>query len=331
MDKNLLKLVVDHYNGAISGNFSNDDQKESIRQALIELNGGSDKLDYRAIRDGKANGLFAFIEETINKIVLEGYPDDLPLYNYVDMRNVAKGDSPVFKIVDDSLFVVANIADGTQALRRQRIKAGSSEEVKTQLKGIKIYEELSRVLAGRVDFNELIQRVADSFKSAINEAMYKAVVAAIRGVAAPYKQTGTFAEAKLQLIIDHVEAATGKTAIVLGSKQAVRKITNITGADAHSAKEDLYAMGYFGHIGENPIISLKNMHEVGTDTFILPDDKLFVIATDEKFIKFVTEGETYVIVGDPNNNSDLSQEYTVIQQYGVATVLSDKGLGVYEL
>ena len=246
-DKNLIKLAVDSYKGHVAGNYSVDDSMEVLRQALVEANGGSTKLDYRAIRDGKCNGLFAIVEEIINKTVIEGLPESCPLFDYVDYRNLAEGDTNIFEIRDNGLFVVSDIADGTQGLRRQRLTGGEEITVKTQLKGIKIYEELRRVLAGRVDFNELIDKVAESFQKKINNDIYAAVKAGFDGLISPYKESGSFDESKLTAIIDHVEAATGKKAFILGSKQAVRKITGVKGADSASAKEDLFAMGYFGH------------------------------------------------------------------------------------
>ena len=328
-DKNLIKLAVDSYKGHVAGNYSVDDSMEVLRQALVEANGGSTKLDYRAIRDGKCNGLFAIVEEIINKTVIEGLPESCPLFDYVDYRNLAEGDTNIFEIRDNGLFVVSDIADGTQGLRRQRLTGGEEITVKTQLKGIKIYEELRRVLAGRVDFNELIDKVAESFQKKINNDIYAAVKAGFDGLISPYKESGSFDESKLTAIIDHVEAATGKKAFILGSKQAVRKITGVKGADSASAKEDLYAMGYFGHFYTTPIIVMENAHKVGGTDFVLGND-LYIVASDDKFVKFVTEGDTLIIPGDALGNADLSQEYFMAERYGISVVFAE-AFGEYAL
>ena len=328
-DKNLIKLAVDSYKGHVAGNYSVDDSMEVLRQALVEANGGSTKLDYRAIRDGKCNGLFAIVEEIINKTVIEGLPESCPLFDYVDYRNLAEGDTNIFEIRDNGLFVVSDIADGTQGLRRQRLTGGEEITVKTQLKGIKIYEELRRVLAGRVDFNELIDKVAESFQKKINNDIYAAVKAGFDGLISPYKESGSFDESKLTEIIDHVEAATGKKAFILGSKQAVRKITGVKGADSTSAKEDLYAMGYFGHFYTTPIIVMENAHKVGSTDFVLSND-LYIVASDDKFVKFVTEGDTLIIPGDTLGNADLSQEYFMAERYGISVVFAE-AFGEYAL
>ena len=142
-------------------------------------------------------------------------------------------------------------------------------------------------------------------------------------------ENGTFTEEKLTALIDHLEATTGKKAYILGSKQAVRRITNIKGADSNSAKEDLYAMGYFGHFYTTPILVMQNGHKPGTTDFILGND-LYIVAGDDKFVKFATEGETLIIPGDALANSDLSQEYFMAMQYGVNVVMCEQ-FGIYKL
>ena len=53
------------------------------------------------------------------------------------------------------MLVVSEISDGTTALRRQRLDVGTNVST-TSWKGIKIYEHLSRLLSGRVDFNKML-------------------------------------------------------------------------------------------------------------------------------------------------------------------------------
>lgn len=329
--KNLIKMVVDARTGHVAGDYSVNDTMETLRQALIEANGGSTKLDYRAIRDGKCNGLFSIVEEIINKTVIEGLPDSCPLFDYIEWRNLKEGDTNVFELKDKGVFIVSDIAQGTQGLRRQRLAGGEEITVKTKLKGIKIYEELRRILAGRVDFNDLIDKVSVAFQKKISEDAYNAVVTAFDGLVAPYTTgvAGSFDEDKLTEIIDHVEAATGQKAVIIGSKQAVRKITGVKGADSNSAKEDLYAMGHYGHFYTTPIVTMQNGHKTGTTDFILNND-LYIVAGDEKFIKAATEGETLIINGDALHNADLSQEYLMAMAYGMKAVLCEQ-MGIYKL
>lgn len=330
MDRvNFVKTAVDAYLGRLDGNYSVAKSQEALRAALIEMNGGSSVLTRKSFRDHPQ--MYSLVEEIITITTLDQIPQDNPLFNYIEMHNLAAGDADQFTVESDQLFIVSQIAEGTQGLRRQRIVGNAPFTVATVLRGVKIYDELRRVLAGRIDFNKLIDRVAHSFSAQINLDCYNAVKGAFTSLSAPYKVTGSFDASKLATLIDHVEAENDAPAIILTSKQGARQITGITGADAASAKEDLYNMGYFGHFGPNPVITMKNRHVPGTTNFAL-NNNIYVIASTDKFIKFVTEGETMIIDGTAQlgKNADLSQDYFMAQNYGVAAVFGSKA-GVYTL
>ena len=67
----LVQIAVDAYNGKVK-KYSVEDSMDVLREALVELNGGSTKLNYRNIRDGKCNGLFALIETILSRTVVTG-------------------------------------------------------------------------------------------------------------------------------------------------------------------------------------------------------------------------------------------------------------------
>lgn len=328
MDRhNLVQLAVDGFHGTPNGNYSVGETQEALRNALVELNGGSTKLNFRKLRENPQ--IFSIVEEIITKTTLGGLSDSCPLFDYVEYHNTALGDTNSFEVTSSNSFVVSEVAEGTQGIRRQRMIGNAPIVVQTTLKAVKIYEELNRVLAGRIDFNDMINNVSKAFQKKLNADMYSATSAAFKSLATPYKVTGTFDADKLATLIDHVEAETGETAVIMTSKQGARKITGIVGADATSAKEDLYNMGYFGHFGVNPIIVMQNAHVAGTTDFILGND-LYVVGANDKFIKVVTEGDTLILNGDPYANADLSQEYMMAQRWGVAVAMAEQA-GIYEL
>ena len=67
---------------------------------------------------------------------------------------------------------MSEAADGTQGIRRQRLSGISEVSIPTSLKVVKIYEELNRVLSGRVDFNTFISKVAESFRQKLLNDVY---------------------------------------------------------------------------------------------------------------------------------------------------------------
>lgn len=328
IDSNLIKLAVDGYKGHVAGDYSVNDTQEALRKALVEANGGSTKLDIKAIRDGRCNGVFAIIEELVNVIHEEGLKGDEFFMNMVEDRNLSLGDTNKFHIERKCLFAVADIAEGTQGVRRQRIEAGQDITINTQLRAIKIYEELNRVLAGRIDFNKFVDLVGKSFTKQELDATYDAFVGMFKKLKAPYTETGSFDEDKLLELIDHVEASTGETAVIVGTRKALRKIKTAVVSD--SAKEEMYAMGHFGRFNGTELVAVKQRHKSGTDDFILDDNVLYVFAGDTKPIKRVTEGDVTMLMGTPMNNADMSQEFLMMKRTGIA-VIFDRDFGVYNL
>ena len=167
----IVKLAIDAYNGRVE-KYSVDQSQDVLRKALVEKNNGKNYLDYKDIRDGKCQGLFTLIEEILSKTVVEGLQGDEYFNALAEMRNVAEGDSPVFIVEDNSVFVVSEAADGTQGIRRQRLGGSTETTIPTTLKTVRIYEEMNRVLSGRVDFNHFINKVAESFKQKLLNDMY---------------------------------------------------------------------------------------------------------------------------------------------------------------
>ena len=240
----IVKLAVDAHRGSVE-KYSVGQSMELLRQALIEANGGSTVLNYRNIRDGKCNGLFTLIEEILSRTVVEGLQGDEYFNALVDFRNVAEGDQNIFVVEDDDLFFVAEAADGTQGIRRQRLGGSSEVSVPTSLKVVKIYEELNRVLSGRVDFNVFISKVSDSFRQKLLNDIYtlwSGATAAELGGVTYFPAAGAYDEDELLDLIGHVEAAAGgRPATIVGTKKAVRNLAPSVQGD--ESKSDLYNLG----------------------------------------------------------------------------------------
>lgn len=309
--KDVVKLAVDAYHGKVE-KYSVSESQDVLREALVEANNGSTKLDYKAIRDGKCNGLFALIETILDKTVVEGLQTDDFFNAFVDFKNVAEGDENVFIIEDSNLFVVDDTADGTQGVRRQRLGGSTEIAIPTAMKTVRIYEELNRVLSGRVDFNHFIDVVAKSFEQKILNDIYtlwSGATATDLGGVAYFPTAGSYDEDDLLDVIAHVEAAAGgKTATLIGTKKACRLLKE--GIQSDGAKEELHNLGYYGKFNGTPVVAMPQRHKVGTTQFVFDDNMLTIIAGDDKPIKFVYEGDPIVLMGDPMKNADFTQELT---------------------
>lgn len=325
----ILTVAIDAVKGRTE-NFSAKQTSDDLRNAFIEMNGGSTKISPKTFHRG--NPLFELVQELIPVVIEEGIQTETnPLFDLVEYRNINEGDSQEFDVEGDANFVVASAANGIRDVRRQRIVGGDTVKVNTETKTVRVYENLGRLLAGRIDFNKFVDGVAKAFKNYIAESAYDAInglSAATYGLDETYVNTGAYKEEDLIALIDHVEAATGKTAKIYGTRTALRKLT--TAVQADSAKEDLYNIGYYGKFNGTDMICLKQAHKPGTSTFALNDNKVWVLAADDQPIKVVNEGDGLLINREATENADLTQEYVYGQGLGVAAICAAK-LGVYTL
>lgn len=332
--KDIVQVAVDAYNNNVQ-KYSTGDSMKLLHEALVAANNGSTKMDYKAIRDGKCTGLFTLVEEILARTIQDGLMNDDYFMSMVDYRNVALGDQNVFVVEDDDLFTVSEVAEGTQGLRRQRLGGATEVAISTSLKGVKIYEELNRVLSGKVDFNVFIRKVSESFRRKMLDEIYALWSGATGnelGSNYYYNAAGTYDEDKLLNLVAHVEAAAnGKTATIIGTKAALRNLApSIQGSDS---KSDLYNLGYYGKFYGTDVVMLPQRYQVGTTQFLFDDKVISVIAGDSKPIKYVTEGQSLIIPGDPLNNKDLTQDYAYFERYGIGLVMAggNAGIGRYRL
>lgn len=326
----LINVAVDAYKGVPSGNYSVEQSLEAVTNGLIAMNNGKNYLDYRDVRDGKCNGLFAVIEEIINRTVIDGLQGNEFFMNLVEYKNMFLGDKNEFYVPDDSLFKVATITRGTQGIRRQRLNGGSKFSVDIKTYGVKIYATIDAVLSGRINFNDLINRVSESILKQQYEDIYLAWGNMISGTGSTYMPVaGSYNEDSLLDLCEHVEVNNGTVPTILGTRKALRRITTANVSD--SAKEDLYNMGYYGKFNGYNMIRIKQQHKTNTDEFIFPDNKIYIIGTDIKPIKYVTEGQSLIITRNPEDNADLTQEYFISYKAGASVIMPDKKIGVYTM
>ena len=60
----------------------------------------------------------------------------------------------------------------------------------------------------------------------------------------------------------------------------------------------------------------------------MDDYILTIVAGDDKPLKVVYEGDPVVIMGDPLQNADLTQEYLYAEKYGMGIVLAGGNAGI---
>jgi len=321
--KELVKLAIDIYDKK-TGEFSVDDANEALRQELVSLT-GTDKIDYKTMRRFKPE-VFEILEEALD--VLVGRMIEEEFNGFAEVHNVDWGDSKRFTVENPDLFKVALIADGTNNLRRQRLENGSLT-VETFMRGVKIYEEFYRFLAGRIDWVKLVNKVGTSYNNKIYTLVYQAIYDSYSTLSATYGKTGTFSSATLSDLIQHVEAAAGVEATIYGTKNALGKVTT---AQVSDNMKDVYnQQGFYGTFLGTPMQKVNQVHTPGTDTFAIDNNFLLIVPQGgEKLVKIVIEGDSIIEEGNNKTNMDDSLEYIFKKKSGIAVVTASK-YGIYRL
>ena len=327
----IVNLANDLTRGVVPAQFSAASTSDKLREQLIEANGGSTVIDYKNFRRNKVE-IFEIIEQLIPTITEEGLKGDEFFMNLVEERNLAEGDKDEFVVEENSQFIVARIADGIARARRQRIGETRTLSVGTEWYNVTIYEEFSRFMAGRIDWSKLVAKVGDAFKQfVLNQCftLFSGISASTPGLSNVYVQAGTYDEDKILTIVSHVEAATGKEAVILGTAAALRKCTTANAA-SNAAKDDLYNLGWYGKLAGIPMVRVRQRHQVGSTNFVFKNDEIYILASDDKPIKYVREGSGLIVDDTSGTNADRSLTYSYSEKMGFGLIVNGP-LGKYTI
>ena len=316
-------VAVALYNGNIQTKFgrSEEEGNELLRKAILKTAGCENGWDKYVFEHNK-HLVFKLLSEVLEEVVGEQLMQQYEAW--VDYRSVALGDTIEFKVPNKDLFEVGMVADGTDNLRRQRILHGKVAMQSFQL-GVKIYEEYVMFVMGKIDFADMINRVAKS----VNNALMRIVVKGIEQAYVPtgsekYGFAGTYSDDEVLRVAQNVEAKTGLQPVIYGTKGALanlRKSSQALWSDAD--KNELREMGHVGMFNGYQVVEIPNFMDV-KDNLVLRQDELFIIPEGTKIIKLVNEGNAEVFEStDQHARLDNQIEYQFIQRFQLGVLKSN--------
>lgn len=288
--------------------------EDAVRNMIKEAVGG--EWSFRNFEANK-HAVFSIVETILDGNIGTILTNEFD--NLAEIRNVALGEQASFTVEDASLFRVARIASGTNDLRRQKL-TNRRFHVETDWDGVKIYAELETFMAGRVDFAKWTQRVATSFVNNTAGRIYNAIATSYGTLGATYGVKGAYDEDALLDLIQHIEAKSGKKAVVYGTRKALRKVSKAINL-SNGMKDDLNKAGFIDEIAGTPLYLLPQVHKQGTDEFAIDDNMLLVIPEGEKIVKIVIEGDALMVeVAGAGQRVDNQMEYLLQKKTGVGVV-----------
>lgn len=320
----LQKLSLDITRGKVE-KYSMAEGSDVIREAILEACGMENGWDVYKFQQNKYE-VYRILSETItvaiSELMIDKYRD------WVDFKDTALGDIAEFRVTNNDLFKVGLVADGTNQLRRQKLLQGKLAMTGFPM-GVKIYAEFLDFMMGKIDWQDLVNRVVKSMDNKVAELIVKQIENAYTGLDTKYVQSGSYDEDKLMELVARVEAKTGEKVAIFGTKKALSKLRKGEVATmAVADKDDIRNYGYVTTLQGVPVVEIPQTLDQKGD-FALSSDMLFIVPQGTKMIKLGFEGDAYIAeVNDPATRMDQQMEYLITRKVQLGVVKASY-YGVY--
>lgn len=323
--KEVKDMALNLYRGR-TANFDAESANEAIKNIILEAGGCADGWDMYKFQENKYK-VFRIMKEILTPVVAENV---IARYeSWVDIADIALGDTVQFEVMNQDLFEIGYVADGTSELRRQELVNGRLAMTQFQL-GAKLYTEFDDFRRGRVDFAEWIDRLGKSFEAKIGQIIVNAVEKAYDDLKAPFKVEGSLVEEDIMALVQKVEAKAGKQAVIYGTKSALAGLRKSSQVLAEIDKEAISRKGHIETFLGTRLVEIPQVLD-RKDAFMLNDKMLFVIPEGTKIVKLLFEGDVDVVeVNNPATRMDMQFEYMFMRRLQLGVVKASV-YGVYKI
>ena len=323
--KEVKDMALNLYRGR-TANFDAESENEAIKNIILEEGGCDDGWDMYKFQENKYK-VFRIMKEILTPVVAENVVARYE--SWVDIADIALGDTVQFEIMNQDLFEIGYVADGTSELRRQELVNGRLAMTQFQL-GAKLYTEFDDFRRGRVDFAEWIDRLGKSFEAKIGQIIVNTVEKAYDDLKAPFKVEGSLEEGEIMELVQKVEAKSGKQAVIYGTKSALAELRKTSQVLAEIDKEAISRKGYIETFLGTRLVEIPQVID-RKDEFMLNDKMLFVIPEGTKIVKLLFEGDVDVVeVNNPATRMDMQFEYMFMRRLQLGVVKASV-YGVYKI
>lgn len=319
------EMALNLYRGK-TANFDAEGANEAIKNIILEAGGCANGWDMYKFQENKYK-VFRIMKEILTPIVAENV---LARYeSWVDIADIALGDTMEFEVMNEELFEIGYVADGTSELRRQELTNGKLAMSTFQL-GAKLYCEFDDFRRGRVDFAGWINRLGVSFEVAIGQLIVKGIENAYNGLKADFKVVGAYSDDKLLELVERVEAKSRKKAVIYGTRTALANLRKADNRIADMDKEAISKQGYVGNFFGTAMIEIPQSVD-RKDKFMLSNKMLYVIPDGTKIVKLLFEGDVDVVeVNNPATRMDMQFEYMFMRRLQLG-VCKASVYGIYNI
>lgn len=326
--------IFEYDESGVEKRVSRSEANKAIRKVFMDVCGlteddlKSNKTRRRAEK-AHANEIFEIIEEEIDFRVNKGFEESEWFNNFVDQRNIKLGDAQEFYVDTDVLFIVGDYSGDNHDITMQQLPEGKPLTIKTTPKTIKIGKDIDLIVLGRVDFTKWIERVAESYVQYVQKMVYDMVTQAAAKLPSQYKGSGELSSSTktdFDELIEQVAVANASDVVIMGTKTALKKITALAQVQwaSEEQKKAIADTGRLGSYEGTVLVEIPQRLDL-TDTTktVVDNDVLWLMpVVDDKFVKFVDEGETEIFeVTEKAQLVDDFDTYEMSRRMGADIVL----------
>lgn len=272
-------------------------------------------------------------EDVIDFKVTTGFQENEFFNTFVESLNISESDRQDFYSKKEAILSVAEVSGGHHNLTMQKLTKGQTITIPMHTYAIEVGQDIDLFLTGRKDWAEFPEAVSKAFLRKVQENIFTTFIKASESLPTKtqFKKTiqiTTEHKNELDTLLEDVSMANdGAEVIICGLMSDLQKLTRITDVTwaSESKKDEVSRLGRLGtYEGRYPLMEITNRFVDGdvTKRLITPGTLYILPNIDNKFIKFVDSGETYINEKSEKGltNGDL-RIYETQRAFGVGVVL----------
>ena len=294
----------------------------------------------RAMRE-HGRELFEVLEDVIDFKVETGFHENEFFNEFVEERNLARGDSQEFWTETDVILAISKVSGDHHDFILQTLGEGESYTAATSVYGAAVGTDIDLYLMGRRDWAALTDKIAEAFVIQLQNEMYAEVMnaGAKLPVNSQFNKTMAIEKATkdtFDTLIEDVSMANGNAEVyIMGTRTALKKLSAFADIDwvSEDQKKEMATMGRLGSYEGTTLIEIPQRFETNNVTKKLVDSKklLIMAKTEDKFVKFVDVGDTEILeTTEKGARMDDTMKYEVQREMGIYTQIS-RYFGVWNI
>lgn len=297
---------------------------------ILGIDENSSRRDINRAVKKYEDEFFELLEDDIDFKVDTGFRESEFFNQFVESRNIKRGDSQEFWTDDDIILSVSKVAGDHHDFTLQRLGSGKSYTVTTSVYGIAVGGDIELYLTGRLDWTKFTDACARAFVIKIQNEMFAEVMNAGNKlpVNAQFNKTMPIVAANKDVfdtLLEDVSMANGNVPLVIfGTRTALKKLNAFADIDwiTEDQKKQVAEMGRLGSYEGTTLFEIPQRFAPNDVTKKLVDStKLLIMPqVENKFVKFVDVGEAEIHEIDGKAvKMDDTMKYEVQRAMGIGT------------